>query len=64
MKMNNKKYICKRLRLLFFLVDRGFTKYEVMQDPTTTKNYNWFIFENSDELQKAVAEFFAPTKIN
>ncbi len=51
-------YTVKRLRLLQFLVERGFTEYTVIPDPTTSKHYNWFIFQNSEELEAAVNEYF------
>ena len=54
----NTTYIVKRLRLLQYLIDRGFKEYKIIPDPTTTKNYNWFVFENTEELEKAVAEYF------
>jgi hypothetical protein len=58
--MNQKAtYTVKRLRLLQYLVSRGFKDYTVIPDPTSSKNYNWFIFENSDALQEAINNYFA-----
>lgn len=56
---NDKLYYCQRLRLLNWLISRGFTKYEVIPDPTSHKNYNWFIFERTPEFDKAIEEYFA-----
>lgn len=55
-------YTVKRLRLLQYLVERGFKDYVVVPDPTTSKRYNWFIFENTPELEDAVKEYFAHLK--
>lgn len=55
-------YYCKRLRTLNFLISRGFTKYEVIPDPTSKKGYNWFVFKRSPEFDKAVEEYFAQFK--
>jgi predicted aspartyl protease len=43
---------------LSYLKDKGFTSYEVIPDPTNPK-YNWFLFENTPELENAVEEYFA-----
>lgn len=51
-------FTVKRLRLLQFLVERGFKDYTVVPDPTTNKNFNWFLFENSPELEAAVNDYF------
>lgn len=57
--MNNENiYYVKRLRLLDHLVSLGFTKYEVIPDPTSHKNYNWFVFKRTPEFDKAVNEYF------
>lgn len=55
-------YCVKRMRLLYFLVNKGFRDYEVVPDPTSTKGYNWFLFKNSEELEAAVEEYFAQFK--
>lgn len=52
-------FTVKKLRLLQFLRKKGFTKYKIIPDPTTTKNYNWFIFKNSDALEAAIKEYFS-----
>jgi hypothetical protein len=51
-------FTVKRLRLLQFLKERGFTDYQVIPDPTTNKNFNWFLFKNSPELEEAVNDYF------
>ena len=43
---SDKVYIVKRIRLLNFLISKGFKNYEIIPDPTSTKKYNWFIFES------------------
>lgn len=60
----NSTYIVKRLRLLQYLVSRGFKEYTVIPDPTSTRNFNWFVFENTEELQEAVKEYFAHHLLN
>ena len=58
--MNNESlYYVKRLRLLNYLISLGFTKYEVIPDPTSKKGYNWFVFKRTPELNKVVEEYFA-----
>lgn len=64
--MNQTTYpniIVKRLRLLQYLLDRGFTDYKIIPDPTSTKaGYNWFVFKNTPELQQIVDEYFVNIK--
>lgn len=58
--MNNEKlYFVKRLRLLNYLITKGFKDYEVIPDPTSHKGYNWFVFERTPEFDAAVAKYFA-----
>jgi hypothetical protein len=52
-------YFVKRLRLLNYLIERGFRQYEVIPDPTSHKNYNWFVFKRTPEFDEAIAEYFA-----
>lgn len=56
-KHNSAHYTVKRMRLLKYLVDRGFTKYEVIPDPTNPK-FNWFLFDNSPQLETAIESYF------
>lgn len=55
-------YTVKRLRLLQYLKEKGFTKYTVIPDPTTSEPYNWFVFQNSEELEAALNEYFKNLK--
>jgi len=60
MTMNNDSiYYVKRLRLLNWLIERNFRDYEVVPDPTSHKNYNWFVFKRTPEFDEAVEEYFA-----
>ena len=56
---HNATYTVKRLRLLTWLVNRGFKDYTIIPDPTSNKNYNWFVFENTEALEEAVNEYFS-----
>ena len=58
--LNHKKefYTAKRLRVLKYLMDKGFKPCETIPDPTNPF-YNWWQFKNTPELQVAVEEFFA-----
>lgn len=58
----DKIYIVKRIRLLNFLISKGFKDYEIIPDPTSTKKYNWFIFEDSEEIRAAANEYFEQRK--
>jgi hypothetical protein len=58
--MNNDRiYYIKRLRMLNWMIEKGFRDYEVIPDPTSHKNYNWFVFERTPEFDKAVEEYHA-----
>lgn len=57
--MDNNKYYCQRLRLLTFLISKGFKEYTVIPDPTSRNGYNWFVFDRSDEFDAAIDEYFA-----
>lgn len=59
-----KNYIVKRIRLLEFLISKGFKDYKVIPDPTSTKKYNWFIFEDSEEIRAVADEYFEQRKNN
>lgn len=54
----NKVYTVKKLRMLTYLINKGFTEYEIIPDPLNTK-FNWFVFNRTPELDKAVNEYFA-----
>lgn len=61
LKHKAKIYTCKRLRLLDYLVDRGFKPFKTIPDATNTK-FNWWLFENTPELEKAIENYFNKTK--
>jgi uncharacterized protein YdaT len=61
---SDKIYIVKRIRLLNFLISKGFKNYEIIPDPTSTKRYNWFIFEDSEEIRAASNEYYEQRKNN
>ena len=52
------KYLCKRYRLLSFLRAKGFYPELVLPDKDNPR-YNVWIFNNSEELEAAVAEFLS-----
>lgn len=56
---NENLYFVKRLRLLTWLIQRGFKDYEVIPDPTSRNGYNWFVFKRTPEFDKAIEEYFA-----
>lgn len=58
--MNNENiYFVKRLRLLNYLITKGFKDYEVIPDPTSHKGYNWFMFKRTPEFDATINEYFA-----
>lgn len=59
---NDTLYYVKRLRLLNYLLELGFRDYEVIPDPTSHKNYNWFVFKKTPELIAAVEKYHAQFK--
>lgn len=60
--MDYKKIIVKRVRLLQYLVEKGFRDYEIIPDPTSNKGYNWFIFKHTPELKEVVDKYFENLK--
>ena len=50
-------YTCKRLRLLEFLKSKGFKPFKTIPD-ATNPSYNWWLFENSADLERVVEEYF------
>lgn len=61
---HGKYYTVKRSRLLQFLRENGFTNYKVIPDPTSSKGYNWFLFDNSPELEACIDKYFAGLKLS
>lgn len=59
---SDKIYIVKRIRLLEFLISKGFVDYKIIPDPTSTKKYNWFIFEDNEQIRAAANEYFEQRK--
>lgn len=57
-RLAKKYYTCKRLRMLEWLKNKGFKPVKMIPDATNDK-YNWWLFEVSPELEKAVDEYFA-----
>jgi hypothetical protein len=51
-------YYCKRLRLLDYLIRKGFRAVGTMPD-FNNPSYKVWKFENSPELEAALAEYFA-----
>lgn len=56
-----KQYICTRWRLFTYLTERGFKPVKVIPDITRLDFKNW-VFDNSDELESALSEYFAEKK--
>ena len=53
---NNKYYVCKRMRLLEFLIKKGYVPIRTEPDIQNPK-YNVWIYENSIELADAIEEY-------
>ena len=60
-KLTKTTYTCKRLRMCEYLIKCGFTPTASIPDPNNVK-YNWWIFETSPELNKAIADYFETLK--
>jgi hypothetical protein len=50
-------YCCKRLRLLEYLMKRGFEPIKDIPDPYNWKYRQW-IFKNNEQLEEALEEYF------
>ena len=50
-------YTCKRLRLLEFLKSKGFKPIKTIPDANNPA-FNWWLFDNSAELEKTLEEYF------
>lgn len=50
-------YTVKRLRLLEYLLDKGFEVAKTIPDPSNPK-YKWWLFVNTPELEAVVTEYF------
>jgi hypothetical protein len=54
----NPYYTVKRLRMLEYLMDKGFEPVKTIPDPINP-HYKWWLFTNSPELEKVVTDYFA-----
>lgn len=54
-------YTCKRMRLLTFLMDKGFMPFVTLPDKDNP-SYRVWKFHYSDELQEALDEWFGQYK--
>ena len=52
-----KQYVCKRLRMLEFLRNRGFYPVATIPDMNNPK-YNIWLFDWTDEFEEAKKEYF------
>ena len=50
-------YTVKRLRLLEYLINKGFEVEATIPEPTNPRMKNW-IFRNCDALEEAITEYF------
>lgn len=51
-------YVCKRMRLCRYLLNKGFEFLKIRPDRVNPK-YNVWIFKYSDELYQAVTDYYA-----
>ena len=61
LKHKKELFSCKRLRLLSYLLDKGFEPVSEIPDPNNYK-YKWWLFYNTKELEEALDEYFAQFK--
>lgn len=57
-KHKNYYYECKKLRLLQYLLEKGFEPEKTIPDPTNWRYKHW-LFVNEPSLEDAIDEFFA-----
>lgn len=57
------KYICKRLKLLDFLMKRGFEPIDTIPDAMNPK-FRWWTFHKTPELMNAVEEYYSMMPTN
>ena len=60
MEQVKRTYVCKRLRLCRYLIDRGFSPYKIAPDRDNPK-YNVYLFEQTTGLSAAVLDYFTKT---
>lgn len=56
--MEKQYYICKRMRMMSYLVEKGFT-YEATIPDMTNPKFSCWLFRSSPELQEAIDDYFA-----
>ena len=54
---HGKEYICRRWRMLTWLMDKGYKPVRTIPDAKRQDFVNW-VFENSEELEKDVETYF------
>ena len=54
-------YCCRRLRLLEYLLNKGFEPYATVPEPENYKYKNW-LFHNSEELEETINTYFKKLK--
>lgn len=50
-------YVCKRMRMLNYLMNKGFTPTDTIPDPLNPR-FRWWKFTNSSELEAVIEEYF------
>ena len=56
-----KYYVCRRIRLLTFLQEKGFNYIKMEQDKYNPK-YNIWLFKDCQEIRDAVEEYYKDIK--
>lgn len=56
--MKMKYYVCRRIRLLTFLQEKGF-QYIMMEKDKYNPNYNIWLFKDSQMLRDAIEEYYS-----
>ena len=57
MNKENKIFVCKRIRVLNYLINAGFEPYETIVDADNLNYKNW-LFERTEALTKALDDYF------
>ena len=53
-----KRFVCRKLRMLNYLMDSGFKPYSIEPSHSNSK-YKVFLFEETQELSAAVIRYFS-----
>lgn len=56
-------YVCSRMKLCSYLLEKGFKYKKTFKDKYNPK-YNCWLFENTPELINAVNEYYSQKKYN